>query len=74
MGFTAGGMITELTAVPSELSARPNYATPIYRATFPDVPPLPKELPPFLMAMAQDDNLAGSIHRPLLRGVQGRRI
>lgn len=59
MGFTAGGVITELTAVPSEVSARPNYATPIYGATFPDVPPIPKELPPFFMAMAQDDNLAG---------------
>lgn len=59
MGFSAGGMITELTAVQSEVSARPNYAAPIYGATFPDVPPIPKELPPFFMAMAQDDNLAG---------------
>ena len=60
MGFSAGGMITELTAVQSDASARPNYAAPIYGATFPDVPPIPPQgLPPFFMAMAQDDNLAG---------------
>ena len=58
-GFSAGGMITELTAIQSDVSARPNYAAPIYGATFPDVPSIPKEVPPFFMAMAQDDNLAG---------------
>jgi acetyl esterase/lipase len=57
MGFSAGGMITELTAIRPD--ARPNYAAPIYGAPFPDVPPIPKGLPPFFMAMAQDDNLAG---------------
>lgn len=56
-GFSAGGMITELTAVRPD--ARPNYAAPIYGATFPDPPPIPKGLPPFFMAMAQDDTLAG---------------
>jgi len=59
MGFSAGGMITEFTAVQSDASARPNFAAPIYGAPFPDVPPIPKGLPPFFMAMAQDDNLAG---------------
>ena len=58
-GFSAGGMITELTALQSDVIARPNYAAPIYGATFPDVPPIPIEVPPFFMAMAQDDNLAG---------------
>lgn len=58
MGFSAGGMITELAAIRPD--ARPNYAAPIYGATFPDVPPIPPQgLPPFFMAMAQDDNLAG---------------
>lgn len=56
-GFSAGGMITELTAVQPD--ARPNYAAPIYGATFPEVPPIPQGLPPFFMAMAQDDTLAG---------------
>ncbi|HET7103951.1 MAG TPA: alpha/beta hydrolase [Terracidiphilus sp.] len=60
MGFSAGGMITEYTAVNPDASARPNYAAPIYGAPFPDVPPIPKEgVPPFFMEMAQDDNLAG---------------
>jgi acetyl esterase/lipase len=56
-GFSAGGMITEFTALQPE--ARPNYAAPIYGAPFPDVPPIPQGLPPFFMAMAQDDTLAG---------------
>jgi acetyl esterase/lipase/quercetin dioxygenase-like cupin family protein len=58
MGFSAGGMITELTAVQPDVSARPNYAAPIYGAPFP-VPPIPKDVPPFFMEMAQDDTLAG---------------
>ena len=56
-GFSAGGMITEFTAIQPD--ARPNYAAPIYGAPFPDVPPIPQGLPPFFMAMAQDDTLAG---------------
>ncbi len=60
MGFSAGGMITEYAAVNPDVSARPNYAAPIYGAPFPDVPPIPEGgLPPFFMEMAQDDNLAG---------------
>lgn len=59
MGFSAGGMITEYTAVQPDASARPNYAAPIYGAPFP-VPPVPPQgVPPFYMAMAQDDTLAG---------------
>jgi len=57
MGFSAGGMIAELTAIRRD--ARPDYAAPIYGATFPGVPPIPQGLPPFYMAMAQDDTLAG---------------
>jgi acetyl esterase/lipase len=57
-GFSAGGMIAEFTAIRPD--ARPNYAAPIYGAPFPDVPPIPQGLPPFFMAMAQDDTLAGA--------------
>jgi acetyl esterase/lipase len=57
MGFSAGGMITEFTAIQPD--ARPNYAAPIYGAPFPVVLPIPQGLPPFFMAMAQDDTLAG---------------
>src|SRR5579864_9235773 len=53
MGFSAGGMITEYTAVQPDVSARPNYAAPIYGAPFPDLPQIPKGLPPFFMQMAQ---------------------
>jgi hypothetical protein len=33
-GFSAGGMITELTAIQSDVNARPNYAAPIYALLF----------------------------------------
>ena len=56
MGFSAGGSIAEFASVQPDVSARPNYAAPIYGAPFP-VPPIPKEVPPFFMEMAQDDNL-----------------
>jgi acetyl esterase/lipase len=56
-GFSAGGMIAAYTAIQPD--ARPNYAAPIYGAPIASVPPIPQGLPPFFMAMAQDDNLAG---------------
>ncbi|HET9306276.1 MAG TPA: cupin domain-containing protein [Candidatus Sulfotelmatobacter sp.] len=58
MGFSAGGSIAEFASVQPDMSARPNYAAPIYGAPFP-VPTIPKEVPPFFMEMAQDDTLAG---------------
>jgi acetyl esterase/lipase/quercetin dioxygenase-like cupin family protein len=58
MGFSAGGSIAEFASVQPDVSARPNYAAPIYGAPFP-VPPIPKGVPPFFMEMAQDDTLAG---------------
>jgi acetyl esterase/lipase len=57
-GFSAGGVITDFTALQPD--ARPNYAAPIYGAPISHVPPIPQGLPPFFMAMAQDDNLAGT--------------
>src|ERR1700757_437954 len=54
MGFSAGGMITEYTAIQPNVSARPNYAAPIYGAYFPSAPPIPKDV-----ELAEDDNLAG---------------
>ena len=59
-GFSAGGAITDFTAIQPDASARPNYAAPIYGAPISHVPPIPQGLPPFFMAMAQDDNLAGT--------------
>ena len=57
-GFSAGGMITAYAAIQPD--ARPNYAAPVYGAPIATIPPIPAQgLPPFFMAMAQDDNLAG---------------
>ncbi|MBZ5669538.1 MAG: alpha/beta hydrolase fold domain-containing protein [Acidobacteriia bacterium] len=58
MGFSAGGMIADFTAIQPD--ARPNYAAPIYGAPISAVPAIPQGLPPFFMAMAQDDTLAGT--------------
>jgi acetyl esterase/lipase len=58
MGFSAGGSIAEFASVNPDVSARPNYAAPIYGAPFP-VPSIPKDVPPFFMELAQDDALAG---------------
>jgi acetyl esterase/lipase len=60
MGFSAGGMIADFTAIQPDADARPNYAAPIYGAPISAVPPIPHGLPPFFMAMAQDDTLAGT--------------
>jgi acetyl esterase/lipase len=48
MGFSAGGMITEYTAIQPDVSARPNYAAPIYGAYFPAVPPHTEKRPALL--------------------------
>jgi acetyl esterase/lipase len=40
-GFSAGGMITEFTAIQPD--ARPNYAAPIYGAPFPAPTPIHKD-------------------------------
>ena len=60
MGFSAGGSIAAFASVNPNANARPNYTASIYGAPFPDVPPIPKDVPPFFIEMAQDDNLAGS--------------
>jgi acetyl esterase/lipase len=74
MGFPAGGMITEYTAIQPNVSARPNYAAPIYGAYFPSVPPISKAVPPFFMELAEDDNLAGPQNNSLLRRTEVGRI
>jgi predicted esterase len=72
-GFSAGGMVTVFTALQPD--ARPNYAAPIYGAPISAVPPIPPQgLPPFFMAMAQDDTLAGPIDRGLVRCSQSGRL
>src|SRR5438094_274757 len=52
-GFSAGAILTSAVVLQSE--ARPNYAAPIYGGPFNEVPPIPQELPPIFLAVAQDD-------------------
>ena len=60
VGFSAGAIVTVSTALQSDLAARPNYAAPIYGAPFGSIPELPQGLPPFFLAVAQDDSVAGA--------------
>jgi len=59
VGFSAGAVVTVAIVLQSDVSARPNYAAPIYGSTFGSMRELPKGLPPFFLAVAQDDNGAG---------------
>jgi acetyl esterase/lipase len=59
LGFSAGAMVTSGTLLQSDVSARPNFAAPIYGAPFGVMPAIPPKLPPIFMAWAQDDDVAG---------------
>jgi acetyl esterase/lipase len=59
LGFSAGAMVTSGTLLQSDVSARPNFAAPIYGAPFGVMPAIPSKLPPMFMAWAQDDDVAG---------------
>jgi acetyl esterase/lipase len=59
VGFSAGAIVTVATTLQSDVTARPNYAAPIYGSTFGPMGALPKDLPPFFLAIAQDDTGAG---------------
>jgi acetyl esterase/lipase len=61
VGFSAGAIVS--TAVHSDVSARPNYAAPIYGAPFGSIPDLPPGLPPFFLAVAQDDGAGTLVDR-----------
>ncbi len=52
--FSAGAIVTGLTALHQDPSARPNYAAPIYGGPLGGVPDVPQGLPPFFLAVAQD--------------------
>jgi acetyl esterase/lipase len=56
-GFSAGAVVTAFTALRPD--GRPNYAAPIYGAPMAAMPPIPQGLPPFFLAVAQDDAGAG---------------
>ncbi len=57
VGFSAGAMVTSEVLLNEDVKARPNFAAPIYGAPFGVMPKIPTNLPPILMAWAQDDGL-----------------
>lgn len=60
LGFSAGAMVTTGTVLQQDAAARPNFAAPIYGAPFGALPPIPNDLPPLFIAMAQNDKLVGA--------------
>lgn len=59
MGFSAGGFITAHVAMQPDVSARPNFAAPIYGGTIDPKVGVPKDLPPFFVMVAADDPIVG---------------
>lgn len=82
IGFSAGAHVVSLMALNADVKARPNYVAAIYGAPFagnlmaprngiPKIPQAsaPDKAPPFFIAMAQDDGLAGNQTRALYDGL-----
>ena len=63
VGFSAGAIVTSLTALHKDPTARPDYAAPIYGGSLGGVPDVPQGLPPFFLAVAQDDGAASLVDR-----------
>jgi acetyl esterase/lipase len=61
VGFSAGAIVAASAALQADAAARPNFAAPIYDAPFGAIPELPAGLPPFFLAVAQDDSGAGGL-------------
>lgn len=64
IGFSAGADIAAMAALNADVSARPNFAAPIYGAPFSGdisipAPDAPDALPPMFIAAAQNDRTAG---------------
>jgi len=58
MGFSAGAMVASGALLQENVTARPNFAAPIYGGPFGVMPAIPAKLPPIFMAWAQDDTVA----------------
>lgn len=68
IGFSAGAHAVAHAGLATDVAARPNFVAPIYGAPFGVIPPIPaadaaNRLPPFFLAMAQDDPLVGDAVR-----------
>jgi acetyl esterase/lipase len=64
MGFSAGGMVTMITALRHDAASRPDFAAPIYTAPY-DTPgthaPIPADAPPLFILCAGDDEMAAPL-------------
>lgn len=58
MGFSAGAMVASGALLRENAAARPNFVALIYGGPFGVMPVIPANLPPILMAWAQDDAVA----------------
>jgi acetyl esterase/lipase len=57
MGFSAGGMVTGNVALHYDLDSRPDFAAPIYGASW-EPGPVPTDAPPLFLLCATNDELA----------------
>ena len=73
MGFSAEGSIAEFASVNADANARPSYAATIYGAPFPDVPPIPKDVPPFFIGNGTRRQSCRHPDRRHVRSAQSRR-
>ena len=60
VGFSAGAMVTSGVLLQEDAALRPAFAAPIYGGPFGAMPTIPQNLPPIVLAWAQDDTTAGT--------------
>lgn len=60
MGFSAGGGVALNAVLEHDLPSRPDFAAGIYPA-YRVVTPVPEDVPPLFLAIADDDNLVASV-------------
>ena len=58
MGFSAGGAVTVWTMLANHSDSRPDFAAAIYPGLLPDPIVAPKNAPPLLVLVADDDTIA----------------
>ncbi len=70
VGFSAGGGVVSGVALSPNPSDRPNYAAPIYGALPGSSIEIPKDAPPFFLAMAEDDPLVQPMVMPFFEALR----
>jgi hypothetical protein len=54
MGFSTGAMVASGALLQPDVTARPNFAAPIYGGPLGVMPAIPAKLPPIFLAWAQE--------------------